>query len=88
MDETINQMIAEISAMPLWDADIRAQGYEPVLMCDHATITQIANYCYEQKNGHFKRGEFAQPNEFCGIKVIITNSVHCPVISFIKIFHS
>lgn len=83
MDETINQMIAEISAMPLWDADIRAQGYEPVILCNHPIMASL------RRDSHYSTSEdFLGAGTFCGLKIIIMDKVNCPVISFIKIYHS
>lgn len=81
MDETINQLIAEITAMPLWDSDIRAQGYEPVILCNYAFMSYI------RRDSHFEQS-ITGAGSLCGLKIIIMEKVNCPVISFIKIFHS
>lgn len=79
---TIERLIGEITAMPLWDADIRAQGYEPVILCNNMICHILRG------NSHYERAEeYDSAGTFCGLKIIIMQNVNCPVIAFIKVFH-
>lgn len=81
MDEQIRKIVDEIKTMSFWDADIKAQGYEPVIMCNPSSYAVIRRMAF---GGEIKEYEEAPT---CGVKIVIMEKVNCPIIGFIKIFH-
>lgn len=86
MDEQIRKMIDEIKTMPFWDADIKAQGYEPVIMCNPSFNAVIRSMAFR---GDLKEYEESPTSagSLCGVKIVIMDKVNCPIIGFIKIIY-
>lgn len=86
MDEQIRKIIDEIKTMDFWDADIKAQGYVPVIMCNPSFYVVIRRMAF---GGEIKEYEEAHPSpgSLCGVKIVIMEKVNCPIIGFIKKFH-
>lgn len=86
MDEQIRKIIDEIKTMDFWDADIKAQGYEPVIMCNPSFYAVIRRMAFGGEINEYEEAP-TSAGSLCGVKIVIMEKVNCPVIGFIKIFH-
>lgn len=87
MDEQIRKMVDEIKTMPFWDAYIRAQGYEPVIMCNPSFNAVIRGMAFGGELKEYEESPIGLAGSLCGVKIVIMEKVNCPIIGFIKIFN-
>lgn len=86
MDELVRKMIDEIKTMPFWDADIRAQAYEPVIMCNLSFVAFIRGMAFRGELKEYEESP-TSAGSLCGVKIVIMEKVNCPIIGFIKIIY-